>query len=256
MSWYRNTYTYTWQIKTGRNKIAQNQNPSEWLEQFSLHLGYAHVTLTRTRGSFALVYYINGERRQRVQRRVWEESRGARRGRRTRMRVCERKREELRAGQGMSEFTDSRNRPDFPPLWDCLGCTPFQRLTRPLAPLSPSAWCLSLSYPLYPYVYSPLFLLRRSRCARPFLVATKLDDARKFAISACAFPFTFTVTSFAFSIPQFRPHGSEVHGPRKARHPKFGTRAQSSDIVSRCASSHSSFSGCNLWKASQSAPGA
>lgn len=49
------------------------------------------------------------------------------RRKRERERATERKRERGR------KFTDFKNRPDFPPLWNCLGCAPSRRLTATLS---------------------------------------------------------------------------------------------------------------------------
>lgn len=61
------------------------------------------------------------------------------------------------------KFTDFKNRPDFPPLWNCLGCAPSRRLTATLSLLLPPP--LS-SFNLAPYY---LRLLRLPPLASSFL---------------------------------------------------------------------------------------
>lgn len=61
------------------------------------------------------------------------------------------------------KFTDFKNRPDFPPLWNCLGCAPSRRLTATLSLLLPPP--LS-SFNLAPYY---LRLLRLPPLAPSFL---------------------------------------------------------------------------------------
>lgn len=114
-----------------------------------------------------------------------------------------------------------RNGSDFPLLRDCPNCTPFQRLTRPTLFSSPvpgfSSFCLHIrsSFPLF----------ERSQCTRPFLVASKLDDTRKFTVPFVRFHSLSRSPRSPFTIllPLYLP---VLLSAADRRRPKFGTRAE------------------------------
>lgn len=136
--------------------------------------------------------------------------------------------------RAMKEFTDSRNRPDFSPLQDCPGRTPFQLLTRPP---SLSFYPRLLLFSSYPLFSGTLDALVSSSLLQNWTIRENLPSPRVSSL-VCR------------SIPRFRSR-KRVLGPKKARRPKFWGARTAGDIVSHCATSRSS-SRCNLWKASQS----
>lgn len=95
---------------------------------------------------------------------------GIQKGERERERATERKRERGR------KFTDFKNRPDFPPLWNCLGCAP-----------SDDWQPLFLSFSIL--LPSPILVLTTVRCAPSspprFFKIGRPDEIRSSPLLSC-----------------------------------------------------------------------
>lgn len=106
---------------------------------------------------------------------------GIQKGERERERAIERKRERGR------KFTDFKNRPDFPPLWNCLGCAPSRRLTA------------TLSLLLHPPSLSnlgPYYRSLRSLLASSFLQNWTARWNSQFATSILHLSLSFSLSSW------------------------------------------------------------
>lgn len=136
----------------------------------------------------------------------------------------------------VKEFTDSRNRPDFSPLLDCPGRTPFQRLTRP--PL------LSFCSRLLAFSFCSLF-----SGALDALVSSSL--LQNWTIRENLSPRVSSLVCRSYPPVSFSKADSRTEESLPSK--ILGRAHTASDIVSHCATSRArSSSGCNLWKASQS----
>ena len=152
-------------------RTARKVNPAEWFQQFSLCSGYAHVRLPQLpiyflSLSLSLLFSTHIPPSASSTRSHTHPRHPKRKGREQQER--ETKRERRR------KFTDFKNRPDFPPLWNCLGCAPLPTIDSHSFSPSPTSFILLQSCSLLPTFAAP-------PSSRP-LVSSKLDGPMKFAV--------------------------------------------------------------------------